>query len=420
MNMTSALKSGMKKIKGKLKIKTTSEGVIVEGEKCKTAKSLFKNVKKVAKKDIQEKRSYSYEIATQYRAAILTKPFTADKNSENFYKKFIEDFRNKIITPSILNTFYDEQIKGKDPKIVQYKIFPVYAALSFYAMRETRLSNISIKKSKLDHVEFLGYKFNSPLEMFEDTKELSKKTIVDLQEMVNQIFKPYNEAIDRVEKNFKGIFEQCYKNGSEFASKFSDLNVSLSGLVRGAMSFKRSVEDFINKKELHREYTAFENLGKHYTEFEKKFKGESYNAKFVDDDSAVYWCAAFFYTSKQWYTTGKAYLLVVEGKNEEAKKLISNVSKDENALKDAEKLKEMIDELNEVANCQNISDAAKVAEKHGREIKKNDLRASFSAFKTAVPTKDKNEVTDKKRKSFLRLRESKRQKRKNLAKSTRF
>lgn len=431
MNIKSALKSGIKKIKGKLKIKTTSEGVVVKGKKCKTAKSLFENVKKIAKKDAEENKSYDSEwneMIIEYRLSIIQTSFKADENSENFYETFIEKFQNKVITPPILNEFYDEQINGKDSQIIMNKILPVYAALSFYAMRENSLLNFSSKKTKLQRVIFLDYVFNSPEEMLKGAKRTSDKAMTELKKIKDQIFVPYNEAINNLENKFNGkIYNDYYASSVDFTSKFSEAFSTLSGFTIAANYFKENLPQSINKKNLRKEYEAFENLGKHPDEFIKKLKAQPYDTKVVDDDSTVYWCAALYYTSKQLYDMGKAYLLVIEGKTEEAKKLISNMSQGEKALKDAEELKKTIDELNEVANCKNILEAKKVAEEHGRKISRKNLIASAPNLESPVLTEDTNKETNKKRKRFFGLRKSKKsktqtqmQKRKDLTKSAIF
>lgn len=444
MNIKSALKNGMKKIKGKLKIKITSDGVVVKGKKCKTAKSLFENVKEIAQKDKNKDKKYGSawnEIAIKCRSDILTTSFTADKKSEEFYKTFIKTFKNKAVTPSTLDAFYDEQIKNYEqikndeeitPKDIINKIIPVYAALSFYAMREKSLVNSSDKKIKFDSVTFLGHVFNSPKEMLKDAKKTVDTAITDLEKIKDQIFKPYNDAINNLEEKYKVIFNN-YANNIDFTSKFSEAFSTLSGFIKSANYFKKNLPQSIDKKNLSKEYAAFENLGKHTNEFINKLGGQTYDTKVVDGDSTVYLCAAFYYTSKQWYDTGNAYLLVIQGKNEEAKKLISNVNKNENALKDVEELKKMTDELNEVANCENILEAKKVAEEHGRKISIKNLIASAPNLESPVLTEDTNKGTNKKRKRFFGLRKSKKsktqtqtqtqmqmQKRKDLTKSAIF
>ena len=144
MNITSLLKKGMKSVKEKIKIKATSDGVIVEGKKCKTAEALVKLVKKVAKKDKTEEKTYGTawnKMAISYRDAILLKPFKLDENSEKFYEAFIKKFKNKTVVPATLDKFYDKYTNDMDPKIKMDKIAPVYIALSFYAMREKSLSH---------------------------------------------------------------------------------------------------------------------------------------------------------------------------------------------------------------------------------------------------------------------------------------
>lgn len=390
MNMTSLLKKGMKNVKEKIKIKAASDGVIVEGKKCATAESFMEAVKKVAKKDKSSGKTYGSsfgQTASLYREAIL-KSFKLNDESETFYKEFVKKFKNKIVVPVKLESFYEKYTKNIDPKITEDHIAPVYSALSFYALRERGISGSSTKNIKLKPInDFLGYSFKGPKDMLKKTKSEYKKMLVECDKMSQQILKTFDEAVDKVENKFPNTFNNYYGDDTNFSAKVTELKQPLAGFYNSLkqLGTKGNLPDSIDKENLHREYAAYDNLRRHPEEFEKGLKNEKIDGKIVDMLSTTYTCITFLYQKNSICKLGKGYLLELQGNETEAKKLIN----DEASFKNIKEYKEMIDELKEVAACESEIDASEVAQNHGRKISRNAQRASFSAPKTPVEDEDK-------------------------------
>lgn len=401
MNMTSLLKKGMKNVKEKIKIKAASDGVIVEGKKCATAESFMEAVKKVAKKDKSNGKTYGSsfgQIASSYRDAIL-QSFKLNDESEKFYEKFVQKFKNKIVVPVKLDSFYNKYTENIDPEITKYHIAPVYSALSFYALRERGISGSSTKNIKLKPInDFLGYSFKGPKDMLKKTKSEYKKILVECDKMSQQILKTFNEAVDKVENKFPNTFNNYYGDGTDFSAKVTELKQPLTGFYNSLkqLGTKENLPDSIDKENLHREYAAYDNLRRHPEEFEKGLKNKQIDGKIVDMFSITYTCITFLYLKNSTYNLGKGYLLELQGNETEAKGLIN----DEASFKNIKEYKEMIDELKEVAACNSEIEASNVAQNHGRKISRNAQRASFSAPKTPVENDENKKAKRKHRKSI--------------------
>lgn len=390
MNMTSLLKKGMKNVKEKIKIEAASDGVIVEGKKCATAESFMEAVKKVAKKDKSSGKTYGRSLGqtiNSYRDTIL-QSFKLNDESETFYKKFVQKFKNKIVVPVKLESFYNKYTEKIDPEIKQDYIDPVYLALSFYALRERGISGSSTKNIKLKPInDFLGYSFKGPKDMLKKTKSEYKKMLVECDKISQQILKTFNEAVDKVENKFPNTFNNYYGDGTNFSDKATELKQPLTGFYNGVnrLGTKENLPDSIDKEDLRKEYAVYDNLRRNPKEFEKRLRSEIVDDKIVETHSIVYNCITFLYFKNSICKLGKGYLLELQGNETEAKKLIN----DEASFKNIKEYKEMIDELKEVAACESEIDASEVAQNHGRKISRNAQRASFSAPKTPVEDEDK-------------------------------
>lgn len=361
MNITSLLKKGMKNVKQKLKIKATTDGVIVEGKKCKTAESLVKNVKKIAKKDKSKGVTYGAtwgEIAVAYRNTLLSKSFKLDENSEEFYKKFIHNFKDKVVVPAMLDKFYDKYTKDINLNTKLEKIAPVYVALSFYAMREKIVSNLSTEHIKLEPVEYLGVTYNTPDALIKGANEICEKAKLLVIESANIMSKKYTSIENELYRKYPNVFESYYGSKTDFGTKYSSIKSEIDGLRRNLISAINQISKLtINKENMSREYAAFANLREYPEKFQAYFTTNKLD-KSIDSGSYICICANYISNAENIIATAKGYASIFDGKEIDATTR-SKIAPE--ALENAKKFKKMVDELENVSKCKNEQAAIELA-----------------------------------------------------------
>ena len=392
MNITSLLKKGMKSVKEKIKIKATSDGVIVEGKKCKTAEALVKLVKKVAKKDKTEGKTYGTawtKMAISYRDAILLKPFKLDENSEKFYEAFIKKFKNKTVVPATLDKFYDKYTIDMDPKIKTDKIAPVYIALSFYAMREKSLSH-SVNECK--PIEYAGHIFKNPVHLLEETKkefDLVFKTTMKKQEKIKALWREAANAAIAANEN---TYFKYYGPGTEAFQEFQEQMVFINNTgSKECAAYKffylnGVMKKSITKENISRENAMFYNFRKHPEQFEIAFTSgsEKTDPKIIDTNTVTYDCLILWHDRKPMMDAVNGFLAAAEGKMDKARETLYV----KEAIEAGETLYSIIKELKEIAACKSELEADEVAKNHGR--KASITRKSFSAKSPSENERKKN------------------------------
>lgn len=400
MNITSLLKKGMKSVKEKIKIKATSDGVIVEGKKCKTAEALVKLVKKVAKKDKTEGKTYGTawnKMAISYRDAILSKPFKLDKNSEKFYEAFIKKFKNKTVVPATLDKFYDKYTIDMEPKIKTDKIAPVYIALSFYAMREKSLSH-SVNDCK--PIEYAGHIFKNPVHLLEETKkefDLVFKTTMKKQEKIKALWREAANAAIAANEN---TYFKYYGPGTEAFQEFQEQMVFINNTgSKECAAYKffylnGVMKKSITKENISRENAMFYNFRKYPEQFETAFTSGSRNTdpKIIDANTVTYDCLILWHDRKPMMDAVNGFLAAAEGKMDKARETLYA----KEAIEAGETLYSIIKELKEIAACKSELEADEVAKNHGR--KASMTRRSISA---KSPSENEKKNSNKNRRKSI-------------------
>ena len=404
MNITSSLKNGIKNIKGKLKIKTTSEGVVVEGKKCKTAKSLFENVKKIAKKDAEKNKSYGFtwnKTATDCRKNILTKSFTADTASENFYKAFIEHFKDKVILPSMLDTFYNNYAKSHT---ITQDTSLVYLALSFYAISKKSLSHSS---KQCPSIEYKGKTFKNPKQLLEETKKEFGKVFKGTIKTHSKIRILIENAEKAAYEANKDVYTKYYGDQSTADQKIKEIMVAIdnagsiqSGVYRD-FYLNGIKKKSITKDTISREIAVFQNFKDNKEQFETALNGASTQAdpKIVDINSVTYDCLVLWNNKETLEYTANEYFAAANGEFKETETKLTGEAKDA-----ASKLNLKINQLKEIAayKGENILTLCENIEKKYKEVFgiKNGSTQEEPIIKTTA--KDENKGTGKKRKDLTK------------------
>lgn len=401
MNITSLLKKGMKNVKEKIKIKATSDGVIIEGKKCKTAEALVKLVKKVAKKDKTEGKTYGTawnKIAISYRDAILLKPFKLDENSEKFYETFIKKFKNKTVVPATLDKFYNKYTIDMDPKIKMDKIAPVYIALSFYAMREKSLSH-SLDDCK--PIEYADHIFKNPKDLLETTKKEFTLLFNTIEKKQNKILRVVSNYQNAAEQAYESTYNKYYGENTEFNHDFKSITTPIGNLSSkkgiAYILFQDISSQSINKDNIAIENAAFYNFRKHRGQFENAFNAieSGVDEKIIGRSTITYSCLSLWHIKKHGLTDlADGFIAAVEGRIDEAKKIIKDEPKNKENIEAAVKLYETINELKEIAACKSELEADKVARDHGR--KASMTRRSFSAKRPSENERKKSNKNHRK------------------------
>ena len=400
MNITSLLKKGMKNVKEKIKIKATSDGVIVEGKKCKTAEALVKLVKKVAKKDKTEGKTYGTawnKMALSYRDAILSKQFKLDKNSEKFYEAFIKKFKNKTVVPATLDKFYDKYTIDMEPKIKTDKIAPVYIALSFYAMREKSLSH-SVNECK--PIEYAGHIFKNPVHLLEETKkefDLVFKMTMKKQEKIKALWREAANAAIAANEN---TYFKYYGPGTEAFQEFQEQMVFINNTgSKECAAYKffylnGVMKKSITKENISRENAMFYNFRKHPEQFEIAFTSGSgkTDPKIIDASTVTYDCLILWHDRKPMMDAVNGFLAAAEGKMDKARETLYA----KEAIEAGETLYSIIKELKEIAACKSELEADEVAKNHGR--KASMTRRSISA---KSPSENEKKNSNKNRRKSI-------------------
>lgn len=371
MNMTSLLKKGMKNAKEKIKINASSDGVIVEGKKCRTAEALVKAVKKVAKKDKAQEKTYGQtwnELATAYRRVILSVSFKRDKNSEEFYEAFIEKFKNKTVVPTKLDEFYNKYKDDLDSEIQTDNIALVYTALSFYAMREKSLSH---SLSKCKPIEYADTVFENPRHLLEKTKQEFKSLFEMILQKQTKISKLLENAKNAAKSAYKSVYDRYYGSGTDMGEKLQEMMLAIGNLGSMSSPMYRNfyvggvLKKSITKDNISKENAMFYNFRKHPEQFEIALTEGSTKSdpKIVDMSTVTYDCLNLWSYKRELIDTINGYLYAAKGEIDKAKDLLH----DKEALDAAEILCSVIKELNEIASCKNAFLADKVARSHGRK-----------------------------------------------------
>ena len=346
------------------------------------------------------------DTAVVYRNTLLSTPFKLDKNSEAFYKEFISNFKNKVVVPAALDKFYDqytkpsqkkEKNKGEensiDPTTKMEKIAPVYAALSFYAMRQRSISNTSTKHVKLEPVEYLGVTYNTPGELIKGAEDACRKAEPSVEKSASEMARKYNSIEDKLYKRFPNVFEKYYGSNTDFGKDYASIKSEIDGLRKGLINTIKQIPNFkINKENMSREYAAFASLRENPEKFKTYFSTKKHD-KSIDDGSIVCICANYISIAENVVDTTNGYASILEGKEIDASTK-GKIAPE--AIKNAKKFKKMVDELNAVANSENEAEANQLASKYEAERLKGNQRRAEEESKTSSKKAD-NDMEPKKK-----------------------